>query len=484
MSNAEELSVEDQIKRWDLIRRLQKLIDGRYVARENFPRFVEEIQALPEYQRQKAQHSADWELAKKTFHRKYYICQPAKDARADEMPEDGAGTRALPPARFEAMISRHRKYMRSEEFKWDYVLVYLVKLLQEHSVFNANDLNEWSDERLAKELKHACETLESVFEPLPARHPQDFVPWMKYILDQFEYMREMSSIYELTGLVRTEEDAEYVRFRADCSMLANWFKTCDGYAAFKTLRKVRQELLKFELGSVVVLKRGIRLLQKLSEKWIASKKLGLHRHDVPGSATAHVLLDEFRTPKQQQPPAEIPKDKGALKHESEANPATPNGVTDLRLTWDAEGNPLYGSKPFVGQHQSRLLIHILADHRALTWEELAGKLGWMDWVRKISSSDQQKSLRDVQSQLETAFSRLRRDAAECWKWKDQLPRRSKGGKYSLNLLDTLIDTPPAYSKLTKYKKTENVERFLQPNHRRAVVANSELIDNIEGKSEE
>jgi hypothetical protein len=130
------------------------------------------------------------------------------------------------------------------------------------------------------------------------------------------------------------------------------------------------------------------------------------------------------------------------------------GADQFLLTWRKEdGKPCWGSKPFKGQARAEHLLWLLASANGkLHWETIAKELlsaSWDDDDEQAANLKKKKALNSVQ----TAFSRMRKAAFDCWSWKkDQLPDRDAAGFYRLNLLSSLIVNPPAYGKLTKSQK--------------------------------
>ena len=211
---------------------------------------------MPEYEEQKVRHLEDLALAAGTLPNIYHIRHPGTDNRADELCDAGVGSCVLTSDEANLRIKAKREFVTTEDFKWEYELVHLVELLEKHSEFDPRNINERSSIEIAADLKRVCVLLKQRFAPCSPLYPKDIYPWLKYIQKQIGRWREVSDLYELTDSPRIDEDAAYVRFKADCSMIARWIKACPGYAAFAKLKVAETELLECEKGSVVVIRRS------------------------------------------------------------------------------------------------------------------------------------------------------------------------------------------------------------------------------------
>ncbi|MGD0089094.1 MAG: hypothetical protein ABSE73_04175 [Planctomycetota bacterium] len=159
----------------------------------------------------------------------------------------------------------------------------------------------------------------------------------------------------------------------------------------------------------------------------------------------------------------------------------PLAAGENRLTWKDAKTPCWGSKPFEGPPQAKDLLRLLAKGKTLHWEIIAKELfpGMLANanIEKDEGPKEQKMNRAM-GNVETAFSRLRQAARECWGWdRKQLPDRNSHGYYLLNLHESIIDKPPTPPRLPNVP----ADRKLTNRRRSPVIFDGELAGMADGE---
>lgn len=177
-----------------------------------------------------------------------------------------------------------------------------------------------------------------------------------------------------------------------------------------------------------------------------------------------------------------PRVGGATSTPPESDPSTPPrppGRNDKRLTWDKDGTGRWGSKPFEGPPQAKLLLWLLAFKEGKAhWEAIAEELCPGKSCKAGDEATRKANMREARVVVQTAFSRLRKATERCWGWtSEQLPDCDPKGYYLLNLLDTSMDRPPAYGEQAKYRNASRPNRKLTKSRHRKIIPSSDLVEN-------